>query len=161
MMPGILVVCDDEVLLRTRAAVLDRTGAEVLSSRREHALALQQDTPCRLVLLCHSIPLSLRTDLTHHIRLHWPDTRILLVLPATSSTGEPYSPDFDDYVPCEPALLVERVCRLLNLPLPQAVRLPRTLFRSTPTPMLLRTHTPARENGVNPHSGLSGSFQRK
>ena len=79
-MHTILLVGADEILLRTRAAILSTTGSEVICSDAASALTIQADQKCELVVLCHSLAPEVCSSLTESIRKCCPTTRILLVV---------------------------------------------------------------------------------
>lgn len=54
-MPVILAVSNDEYLLRTRAMVLELTGAAVISASPDEAALLLQKQQFDLIVLCHTV----------------------------------------------------------------------------------------------------------
>jgi DNA-binding response OmpR family regulator len=77
----ILLVGADEMLLKTRAAILSKTDSEVVTSNAASALAIQNDRECDLVVLCHSLAPEVCASLAEAIRHRWPKTRILQMVP--------------------------------------------------------------------------------
>jgi hypothetical protein len=68
------------MLLRTRAAVLSKIGAEIVCSNSASALAVQADRECDVVVLCHSLREEVCAALAESLHEHWPKTRVLLVV---------------------------------------------------------------------------------
>ncbi|GAC1651127.1 MAG: hypothetical protein NVS9B15_11150 [Acidobacteriaceae bacterium] len=113
-MTCILLVCDDEVLLSTRAALLRRTGAEVLPCKSHDALELQQRRTCGLVVLCHSVPEPMFACLAETIHNRWPATIRLYVVPQCDRRLADRDTPVDDTVSSDPCKLLARVTELLG-----------------------------------------------
>ena len=113
-MPTILLIGADEMLLKTRAAVLSRTDSEVVTSDARSALAIQQVRNCELVILCHSLEPQVCTTLAKLIRGSWPRTRILQLV-AERTWGEwEASAAVDGTSSPEPECLIGRTTELLR-----------------------------------------------
>lgn len=117
-MTRILLVCDDEVLLSTRAALLRCCGAEVNTSGSHGAVELQQEKSCELVVLCHSLPEPSLASLAGTIHLRWPETTILVVLPQCDKRWVDLVAPVDEAVSSDPHRLLARVSELLGVPQP-------------------------------------------
>jgi DNA-binding response OmpR family regulator len=113
-MPVILLVGEDDILLRTRAAVLNTTAAETIASNSASALAIVNSRPCDLLLLCHSVPEHLAAGLIAAFSSRWPTTPILRM--TSLRTWDPPSTDGPvERVPsADPARLVKRTAELLR-----------------------------------------------
>lgn len=123
-MSTVLLVGEDEDLLRTRAAVVRISGAKTICCGAASALAGLQGQPCELVILCHSLQPELITSLISAINSHWPETRILL-LSSSREWGEAESSTEADIVcSADPELLVLRTVELLERRGPQPEKLP-------------------------------------
>ena len=72
-MPTILLVGKNDLLLKTRAAVLRTTGAATFCSKAASALAVQQLQRCDLIVLCHTVPEADRVSLASAFRRLWPE----------------------------------------------------------------------------------------
>ena len=75
-MSTVLLIGEDDVLLKTRAAVLRTTGAKTICSNAISALATQSDQLCDLVILCHTLPELACAGLAETIHARWPRTAI-------------------------------------------------------------------------------------
>ncbi len=115
MTPSILLVCDDAVLLRTRAAVLSRTGAVITCSKSCEALAVQQNLMCRMVILCHSLSPATSAWLAEAVEERWPGTCTLQLLPLCSGAFDDLLVGIGQRLPSEPSALVRCVCELLGI----------------------------------------------
>ena len=76
-MQAILLVGADEMLLKTRSAVLRTTGTEVVCSDMASSPAMLAERKFDLAVLCHSLTPEVSTPLAESIRAGWPRTRIL------------------------------------------------------------------------------------
>jgi hypothetical protein len=111
-MHTILLVGADEMLLKTRAAILSKTDSEVATSNAGSALAIQEDRECELVVLCHSLAAEVSISLAEAIRQRWPTTRILQVVP--DRAWSPASEVVDGISSPEPDRLIGRTIELLQ-----------------------------------------------
>lgn len=89
-MSTVLLIGEDDVLLKTQAAVLRTTGAKTICSNAISAFAAQSDQLCDLVILCHILPELAYAGLAETIYARWPRTAISLVAP-TRAWESPYS----------------------------------------------------------------------
>jgi DNA-binding NarL/FixJ family response regulator len=113
-MATILLIGEDSVLLRTRAAVLRKTGAEIAMCEPHSALAVQAQKECELVLLCHSLSETRRAALAASIRENWPRTKILQVSSDRVLIGTEATTLADAICSWEPERLIGRTVELLN-----------------------------------------------
>jgi hypothetical protein len=123
-MSTILLVGEDKLLLQTRAAVLHTTGAETICCHPTSALATQAAQNCDLVMLCHSLPVPLRSELAEAIHARWPSVR-LLQLVRTLAWEQPDPIDGVVAVStADPVRLLDRTIELLGRRGPASVRRP-------------------------------------
>lgn len=80
-MSTILLVGADQSLLRTRAALLRKTGCQTVCATANSALTMQGEYRCEIVVLCHTLPDAVGLALLRILRERWLQTRILQVLP--------------------------------------------------------------------------------
>lgn len=80
-MSTILLVGSDQGLLRTRAALLQKTGCNTVCADPGHAVRVQEQYRCEIVVLCHTLADSVALALIRVIRERWAQTRILQILP--------------------------------------------------------------------------------
>lgn len=106
-MLSILLVGLDEALLRTRAAVLSRTGCRTVCAMPADALARQVEHEASLIVLCHTLPVSVAAALIQAIRGRWPDVSVMLVQKRSAVTLDTAVPGVDAVTSCDP----ERVLR--------------------------------------------------
>jgi CheY-like chemotaxis protein len=113
--PKILLAGQDDRLLETRAAVLQRTGATVISCSGGEALdAVKSEMP-DLVVLCHSLAVDDAELMADRIRDCCPTARILLVL-SEMGPNKPYrDAKFDAKTFAEPSRLVTHATELLKM----------------------------------------------
>ena len=114
-MHTILLIGTDEMLLKTRAAILSKTNSAVVTSNAASALAIQEDRQCELVVLCHSLSPEICASLAEVIRLRWPTTRILQVVADRWNSA---SPVVDGTTSPEPDRLIGRTIELLHRHMP-------------------------------------------
>lgn len=113
-MSTILLVGADLNLLRTRAALLARTGCRTLCATANTALMLQTEHQCEIAVLCHTLPDSVGLALTRIFRERWPQTRILQVLPQGISGTRSAATLADAVCYAEPERLIDRTNELLR-----------------------------------------------
>jgi DNA-binding NarL/FixJ family response regulator len=113
-MATILLIGEDEMLLYTRAAVLRKTGAEVLSCDSQRAIETQADCRCELVVLCHSVSEARSASLAAAIRERWPETAILQVTSDQRVSGPPAGKALDARCSWEPERLIRVTAELLQ-----------------------------------------------
>lgn len=112
-MPKILLAGHDVRLLETRAAVLKKTGAEVLYCTGSHLLeVLESETP-DLVVLCHSLGRAEAETQADQVRACCPKTRVLLVVSQRSEETQYQDAKFDAMILPEPVRLIRRATELL------------------------------------------------
>lgn len=75
----ILSVGNDPGLLASRAAVLRYAGAEVESADVPTALSSAMLRRYDLLVLCHSVSTHAADELSEIFRVHWPESKILLL----------------------------------------------------------------------------------
>jgi CheY-like chemotaxis protein len=110
----ILLAGQDYRLLETRAAVLKRTGANVISCSGGEALdAVKSEMP-DLVVLCHSLAVDDAELMADRVRDCCPTTKVLLVL-SEVGPDKPYcNAKFDATTLAEPSRLVKHATELLQ-----------------------------------------------
>jgi|SRR5580704_3282947 DNA-binding NarL/FixJ family response regulator len=119
-MSTVLLVGEDELLQQTRAAVLRRTGAGAVCSSASSALAVQQDSQCDVVILCHSLPESLSATLASTIHSRWPQTRILQLTSARLWETTVAETGADAISSSDPEQLILHTADLLSRPVAAA-----------------------------------------
>jgi CheY-like chemotaxis protein len=112
-MATILLIGEDETLLQTRAAVLRRTGAEIVWADPSTALARYEGQPCDVVSLCHSLSVERCASLAGAIRRIWPECRILR-LSSNLVWAEEIDAIMDATSSTEPELLIWMTGKLLE-----------------------------------------------
>jgi DNA-binding response OmpR family regulator len=114
-MPMILLVGEDEILQKTRAAVLHTTGAETVTSTPVSAMAVLSSRACDLLVLCHSLPELVAAGLIAAFRSRWPVTPILRM--ASLRAWEVLSDDdkVEAVASADPDRLVKRSSELLGV----------------------------------------------
>jgi DNA-binding response OmpR family regulator len=115
-MPKILLAGNDVRLLETRAAVLKKTGAEVLYCTEAHVLDVLVSEKPDLVVLCHSLGRGEAELLADKIRVCCPKTRVLLVVAQGSEEKQFRDGKFDAMILPEPAKLIKQTTELLERP---------------------------------------------
>jgi len=113
-MAAILLIGEDSVLLRTRAAVLRKTGAQIETSDPRSALVTQSEKQCDLVLLCHSLSEARAASLAMSIRKQWPRTKILQVSSDRVLSESVATTMADAICSWEPERLIGRTVEMLN-----------------------------------------------
>jgi DNA-binding response OmpR family regulator len=113
-MPKILLAGNDVRLLETRAAVLKKTGAEVVYCTGFHVLdVIVSETP-DLVVLCHSLGRGEAEALSDKIHACWPKTRVLLVVSQGFEEKQYQDARFDATILPDPVRLIKRATELLE-----------------------------------------------
>ncbi len=115
-MPKILLAGCDVRLLETRAAVLKKTGAEVLYCTGSHVLEVLVSENPDLVVLCHSLGRGEAEALADKIRSRSPKTRVLLVVSQVCEEKQYQDAKFDAMTLPEPVRLIKRATELLDRP---------------------------------------------
>lgn len=119
-MAAILSLGEDAFLLETRAAVLRRTGAEVVSANLASALPYLETRCFDIVVLCHSVPVHLCRTLGEIIQQNWPATRLLRL--STARAWEEAEPAGIDISSPQPEQLLEHTVILLGRRSPMTVK---------------------------------------
>ena len=78
-LPTILLIGEDDMLQRTRAAVLQKSGAAVVCARPGKALGLQAVGAFDLAIFCHTVSIDDYIALAKTVRERWPETKILRI----------------------------------------------------------------------------------
>lgn len=115
-MSSILLVCNDDVLRNTRAILLRQTGATIFSCESHQAIQFQRDSVCEVVVLCHSLPETVFTNLAETILGEWPDTKTLLIMPQCDVGFLARVVSGVESVSSDPSRLLQRVRGLLSAP---------------------------------------------
>ena len=115
-MDSILLVGEDPRLLETRAAVLARTGAAIISCNKAEFPRCADARPFRLVVLCHSLAPETKQSLPTEIHRRWPGVCVVQVATLRESYDDLSTPA-DAVTPSNPAELLNTVSRLLQQPL--------------------------------------------
>jgi DNA-binding response OmpR family regulator len=122
-MQAILLVGADEMLLKTRSAVLSTTGTEVVSSDATSSLAMLAERKFDLAVLCHSLTPEASTPLAKAMRGGSPRTRILQLV-AQRVWWEEFDPQgiVDATCSADPKQLVAMTEHLLERSEPEDIR---------------------------------------
>ena len=111
-MARILLVGEDSSLLATRAEVLKRTGANITCVSTHQAKPLLESESFDIIVLCHSLPETVSSELVEVVNRGWPEMKILLVV---SPVGlEHQIPGTDLTSSGEPSRLIEQTKYLLE-----------------------------------------------
>jgi CheY-like chemotaxis protein len=125
-MPKILVAGYDVHLLSTRAAVLAKTGADVISCMGSQAVGMVKSEKPNLVVLCHSLLSGNDAQsIANEIRECCKTTKILMVLSDLESDFPLQNAKFDAICSSSPERLIVLANELLGGArphLPQAVK---------------------------------------
>jgi response regulator RpfG family c-di-GMP phosphodiesterase len=113
-MATVLLVGEDEMLLKTRAAVLGKIGVEIICSNTACALAVQAAHECELVVLCHSVREGDCAAITEALHERWPKTRVLLIIPQREWGSVQARAVVDSITSSEPERLIGRTAELLR-----------------------------------------------
>jgi hypothetical protein len=115
----ILLAGTDDRLLETRAAVLKKTGAVVVSCTGDEVLKVVESEMPDLLVLCHSLAVSEAESMADLVRRCCPKAKILLMFSVVGPDESYRSSKFDATSWPEPTLLIKRATELLRiLPLP-------------------------------------------
>jgi CheY-like chemotaxis protein len=113
-MRTILVVGEDEALQNTRSALLRQVGTEVLSASVANAARTLTMRRFDLVVICHSLSLEEKIDITTLAHRPKAGTRVLqLVCPHDKELNEEHIADVS--VGADPKTFVDKVTELLHL----------------------------------------------
>jgi hypothetical protein len=115
-MPKILLVGQDVRLLETRAAVLKKTGADVVYCIGSQVFNIIASEMPDLVVLCHSLTEREAEAIADKVHACCSGTRVLLVVSRTVEEKYYENAKFDGTSPPEPAGLIKRAMELLGLP---------------------------------------------
>jgi DNA-binding response OmpR family regulator len=112
-MGKILLVGDDYSLLATRAAVLAKTGVDVVPSGPAELKMHLGREKFDLVVLCHTLRSAERKSVMIHARRRWPQARMLQVV---TTLGQMCAVEcgVDDTTTTAPEELVAHAMRLLS-----------------------------------------------
>lgn len=113
-MSRILLAGSDYRLLETRAAVLAKTGAEVISRNTRETLAILDRDKFDLVILCHSLLELDAALIVAKVHEKAPGTRILMVTSNLDTYGMRPGSDVDATSLPEPGHLVALASQLLK-----------------------------------------------
>lgn len=113
-MSTILLVGADQTLLRTRAALLRKTGCKTLCASAQTAFGLQAEYRCDIAVFCHTLPDAVGLVLTRIFRERWPQTRILQVLPQSEWGTRSAAILADAVCQADPERLIDRTNELLR-----------------------------------------------
>jgi DNA-binding NtrC family response regulator len=114
-MSRILLAGSDFRLLETRAAVLAKTGAEVISRNAKETLRILDREKFDLVILCHSLPEPDAALIVAKIHEKRPGTKILMVASNLDMYGMRPDGDVDATSLPEPGHLVALASQLLKV----------------------------------------------
>jgi hypothetical protein len=113
-MPKILLIGQDVRLLETRAAVLRKTGAEVIYCDGSQVLNIMESEKPDLFVLCHSL-LAVEADvIADKVHASCPGARILLVVSQVFAEKHYADGKFDGTSLPEPVRLIKRATELLQ-----------------------------------------------
>jgi CheY-like chemotaxis protein len=110
----ILLAGQDPRLLSTRAAVLKKTGAEVVSCNASEALKVVESKTFDLVVLCHSVTAGEAEMIADSSRKHSDKTRVLLVISGARPESLGDAAKFDAVTLPDPAQLIAQAAELLQ-----------------------------------------------
>jgi len=110
----ILSVGEDFDLLKTRAEVLRRTGANVLCSTGATALKFIAEWEFDLIVLCHSVRQRDALPITEAAHAHGSKTLVLSLVSDTSQEQQYAGVNYDAKAFVEPDCLIRSVSELLN-----------------------------------------------
>ena len=113
-MPKILLTGQDVRLLETRAAVLKKTGAEVIYCVGSQALNIMVSEKPDLVVLCHSLMDVEANAIADKVHECCPGARVLLVVSQVIAEKNYADAKFDGTSLPEPARLIKRATELLQ-----------------------------------------------
>src|ERR1700733_1233627 len=110
----ILLAGQDPRLLKTRAAVLKKTGAEVVFCNASEALKVVASKTFDLVVLCHSVPAGEAEMTADSSRKRSDKTRVLLVISGAWPESLGDAAKFDAVTLPDPARLIAQAVELLQ-----------------------------------------------
>jgi CheY-like chemotaxis protein len=113
-MSRILLAGSDFRLLETRAAVLAKTGAEVIFRNTKETLGILDQDEFDLVILCHSLPERDAAEIVAKVHEKSPGTRILMVTSRLDMYGMRPDSMVDATSLPEPGQLVALASQLLK-----------------------------------------------
>jgi hypothetical protein len=113
-MGTILLVGEDELLLQTRAAVMRTTGAATVCCHPSSALTTQAERNCDLIILCHSLPAPLCSELAEVLHSRWPSVALLQLVPTLPWEQLDLSDGVLPVCTADPVQLVGRTVELLG-----------------------------------------------
>lgn len=113
-MPKILLAGQDGRLLETRAAVLKKTGAEVIYCIGSQVSNIVASEMPDLLVLCHSLAETEAEAIVDTVRECCPKTRVLLVVSQLTDAKQYKGAKFDATSLSEPAKLIKRATELLE-----------------------------------------------
>ncbi len=113
-MPKILLAGQDVRLLETRAAVLRKTGAEVVYCEGAQVCNIVVSEVPDLVVLCHSLLEVEAEAIADKVHEYCPKTRVLLVVSQMADERQNGDAKFDATSLSEPRRLVIRATELLR-----------------------------------------------
>jgi CheY-like chemotaxis protein len=113
-MPKILLVGHDINLLRTRTAVLEKTGADVTFCNGADVLKLVKQEMPDLVVLCHSLREAEAEEIARAVHEHCRQAKTLMVVSNTSQERLLPNDRFDATALPEPTQLIARANELLQ-----------------------------------------------
>jgi DNA-binding response OmpR family regulator len=114
-MVTILAIGQDPGLLSSRAAVLRKSKADVITADLVDAVAALKNQRFDLVVLCHTLSTEEMMDLGRAAHRLQNGVRVLQVVSDTEPYQQDYSVDADDVSPSNPARLVDKVIDMLHL----------------------------------------------
>jgi DNA-binding response OmpR family regulator len=114
-MPKILLAGQDDHLLETRAAVLKKTGADVVYCIGSHAFNVIKSEMPDLVVLCHSLPEAEAEVIADKAHVCCPRTRVLLVVSQATEEKHYKYAKFDATSLPEPTKLITLAAKLLEV----------------------------------------------
>ncbi len=114
-MTTILAVGQDAGLLSSRAAVLRRSRAEVITTNFRDAVKTLTDQRFDLVILCHTLSSEEMIEVGRTAHRLQSGVRVLRLVSDTLPSQQDSVVDIDDVSRSNPAILVDRVVRLLHL----------------------------------------------
>jgi CheY-like chemotaxis protein len=111
----ILAVGQDAELLSTRAAVLRKCNAGVISASPSEASLILKGQPFDLVVMCHTLSTDEMNELSLLARRQGSDVQVLEVLDAVESSWNRQPSAADDIVQSKPEALVAKVTEMLSV----------------------------------------------
>jgi CheY-like chemotaxis protein len=138
----ILAIGEDPNLLKTRAEVLRKTGANVVCSRGANALTFMGKWEFDLIVLCHSIEARRANEIAKTAHKHGSRTLVMLLVSDAASEKKYDGIEVDAGISVEPDVLVHSTTEMLKKRTkPGLVRLP--VNRSKPPKRKMPASCPA------------------